>query len=66
MNNFMKENFQNKDIAQHFCDCTYYCTPPHSRDEKLFELLAFYIRNKKSLLMYLALIKYENSLFSIL
>ena len=47
MDNYMKNNFNNDEITQYFCDCTYYCVPPQNKKMKLFELLAFDNNKKK-------------------
>lgn len=47
MNKNMKFYINNKDITQHFIDCTYYCIPPGFKDMKMLVLLGFDNSKKK-------------------
>ena len=57
---YMKQNLNNNNIYQYFADVTYYATPTVCKTYKIFTILGFNIREKRTNLCALALISNEN------
>ena len=60
MANYMIANLENTYIIQYFTDVTYYVIPSVSKKYKIFSLLGFDVKEKKTKLCTLALIQNEN------
>ena len=57
---YMIKNIKNNSILQFFTDVTYYATPTVSKKYKIFSILGFDTKERKTLLCVLALILNEN------
>ena len=56
----MIQNIKNNSILQFFTDVTYYATPTVSKKYKIFSILGFDTKERKTQLCVLALISNEN------
>ena len=61
LTNYMYENVDNCNILQYFSDVTYYATPTVSKKYKIWTLLGFDVKERKTKLCTMALI--QNELF---